>query len=242
MNRQVVIAAIATVASLVVAPGTSAADRAAIATQPEKPKPRAPTELTLKNFATTPGEKKTYEAVLRTTTPDAPVADRKVTFRIEGKNGTTVPNGGIVIGDGTTDAEGRARVTFATPDLPQGAYALKASFGGDHQMLADDAEANLAVVKAVVNFDLSDANAFEAGSKMLYITASLVRQSDKKGIEKPVTLTVNGKSRKLPNKSSWQLILDPVEASSWKVKLQFDGDDSTLATAAERTYARPPKK
>ncbi len=243
MKRQVAIAVIAAFASLVVAPGTSSADGAAIATEAAKPKPRTPTTLTLKNAATTPGEKKTYEAVLRATTrSDTPVPNKKVTFRIEGKNGTTVPNGGIVIGEGTTDAEGRATVTFATPDLAQGAYALEASFAGDHQMLGDDTEANLFVAKAVVKFDLSDANAFETGSSTLYISAALVRDSDKKAIAKPVTLTVNGKPQKLSNNGSWQLVLQPIDASSWKMKFQFDGDDSTLATTAERTYTRPPKK
>lgn len=90
MKHQAAIALVVTLSSLVVAPAPASADGpAAIATIPSSPKPRTPTVLTMKNASTVPGEKKVYEAVLKTSR-GAPVANKKVTLRIEGKNGLAV--------------------------------------------------------------------------------------------------------------------------------------------------------
>jgi hypothetical protein len=205
---------------------------------------RTPVELTMKNVAAVPGEKRTYEAVLKTKNGGAPVAKKKVSFRIEGKNGTTVPNGAIVIGSADTDEQGRARIEFSTPELAQGNYAVKATFSGDDQTAADSVEANLLVVKAIAKFELSDliwgTYKNEPGPPYGTIMIKLVRDSDKQSLAKPVKITVNGQSWNLPpSQSFWSIALQPMNASSWNVKVQFDGDDTTIATGAERTYIRP---
>lgn len=203
------------------------------------PAPR-PTETvaTVNGGATTPGEKRTYEATLKTKA-GAPVANRKVTFRIEGKNGLNVVNGGITMGEATTDAEGRARVTYTTPELIQAGYALKVSFAGDHEMTASNAESNLFVAKAVVKLNVTDPNASEPGSSTFYIGIILWRLSDGKGIDKPIVLTVNGKARTLTPSGSHIIFLEPLDASSWKVKIEFAGDAANLPVSFEKTYQRP---
>lgn len=202
------------------------------------------TELTMKNVGTVPGEKRTYEAVLKTKNGGAPVAKKKVSFRIEGKNGTTVPNGAIAMGSDETDAQGRARLEFSTPDLAQGNYTLKAVFSGDDATLGDTVVANLLVVKAIAKFQLSNlmwgTYKNEPGPPYGTISIQLVRDSDKRSLAKPVTITVNGKTWNLPASQSYhQVVLQPMSANSWNVKVQFEGDAYTIATGAERTYTKP---
>lgn len=202
-------------------------------------------ELTMKNVGTVPGEKRTYEAVLKTKAGDAPLANKKVTFRIEGKNGSTVPNGAIVMGEDMTDAQGRARIEFAMPELAQANYALKAAFAGDEDTAGDKVEANLIVVKAVTKIELSNlmwgTYKNEPGAPYGTIGIKLVRQSDQKTLAKPLKITVNGQSWTLSGSGGGyhQVVLQPMNANSWNVKLVFEGDDYAIATSAERTYQKP---
>jgi len=202
------------------------------------------TELTMKNVGTVPGEKRTYEAVLKAKAGDSPLANKKVSFRIEGKNGTTVPNGGIAMGESTTDAQGRARLEFAMPELAQGNYALKASFAGDDEAMGDKVDANLLVVKATTKVELSDliwgTYKNEPGAPYGVVGIQLVRQSDKQSLAKPLKITVNGKTWTLAGSSSYhQVALQPMNASSWNVKVWFEGDDYAISSLSERTYQKP---
>ena len=237
------VAVLCGLSSFVAEPECAAADSPpAIGVSPVVPKLKIATTLTLKNGATTPGEKKTYEATLVNKANGVAVANKKVAFRIEGKNGTVVPNGGMAIGEAATDAEGKARVTFYTPELAQGAYALKASFAGDIEASGDDAEANLFVAKAITHVELGDAMPFESGSSTLVVGVRVVRDSDNNGLKQELTLTLNGKPRTLKGDGYYQIVLQPLEATSWKMKLEFAGDNTAFAASGERTYTRPPKK
>lgn len=244
MNRCASVAVIAVLcglSSFAVEPVCAAADTPPTVVSPTLSKTKIATTLTLKNGATTPGEKKTYEATLVNKANNVAVANKKVTFRLEGKNGTVVPNGAGAVGDATTDAEGKAHVTFRTPDLPQGAYALKASFAGDLEAIGDDAEANLFVAKATTHIELSEAKPFEAGSSILYVSVSLMRESDQWGLKQEITLSVNGKPQKLSGHGSYQIILMPLEAASWTLKVDFAGDNTAFAASGQRTYTKPKK-
>lgn len=189
-----------------------------------------------------PGEKRTYEAVLKTKA-GAPIANKKVSFRIEGKNGTTVPNGAVAMGSANTDAQGRAHLNFSCPELAQGNYALKATFAGDDQWAADTAEGNLLVVKATTKIELSDlvwgTYKNEPGSPWGSINIILRRTSDNQAIAKPLVITVNGQTWTLSGNSLVHFVPLPTGASTWNVKVQFEGDAANIATAAERTYKKP---
>jgi hypothetical protein len=215
-----------------------------------KPAPRMKlvSELSMKGAATTPGEKRAYEAVLVSKASGAPLANKKVSFTLEGKNGSKVPGGVIAMGDATTDDQGHAKVELKTPDLAQASYALKASFAGDDENGGDKAEASLFVAKAATKIVLTDAvsGALDAhGSNQSSIVTMifwLERKSDQAALAKPLKLYVNGEEVVLyTTQQSYQYALTPLDAKSWHVKVVFEGDDSALATAAERTYKRPAK-
>src|SRR5690349_22359808 len=73
-------------------------------------KPKLATTMKTDAVMALPGEKKTFKALLTQKGSNAPVANRKVTFRIDGRDGKT-PH--IVIGSDNTDNEGRATIEFA---------------------------------------------------------------------------------------------------------------------------------
>jgi hypothetical protein len=250
MKLSTLAAIVAVLPGLLLSPTSNAAPSA----QPAPPTPsvqarpqikvKALSELTMKNVGTVPGEKRTYEAVLKTKAGD-PLANRKVSFRIESKNGSNVPNGGIVIGEDNTDAQGKAKVDFSLPELAQGNYALKASFAGDDEYAGDKVESNLLVVKAITKIELSNlmwgTYKNEPGAPYGTIGINLIRQSDSKSLPKQMTITVNGKTSTLYAGSSGyhQMVLMPMDAKTWNVKVQFEGDDYAMASSAERTYTRP---
>jgi len=241
LSLAVVLVASAAQAAPSVAP--TPAPTPTIVTRPTQLKIKPVSELTMNNVGTVPGEKRTYEAVLKLKAGTAPLGKRKVTFRIEPKNGSTVPNGAIAMGDAETDDQGRARLDYSMADLAQGNYTLKASFGGDDDLTSSKVEANLLVVKATTKIELSNlmwgTYKNEPGSPYGTIGISLVRTSDNKGLARPLTITVNGKTWTLPGTGYHQVVLQPMNAASWNVKVQFEGDDTAIATGAERTYTKP---
>lgn len=207
------------------------------------PKVKALSELTMKNVGTVPGEKRTYEAVLKAKPSDAPLANKKVKFRITPKNGSVVPNGSITMGEDTTDAQGRARLEFSMPELGQGNYTLEASFAGDDETTSDKVEANLLVVKATTKIELSNlmwgTYKNEPGAPYGTIGISLVRTSDNQSLSKPLKISVNGKTWTLQGSAYHQVVLQPMNANSWNVKVWFEGDDYAISSFGERGYQKP---
>lgn len=197
------------------------------------------------NVAAVPGETKTLQATL--SIGGAPAANKSVSFRIEGKDGTQVPGGGIECGSAVTDANGKAKLSFAMPELAQGAYKLKARFAGDDGALASTDDANLGMFKGITNFELGDliwgTYKNEPGPKTGSIIIKLVRKADGKALNKPFKITVNGQTWSVGGSSSTSsgVFMIPLTqaGSSWNVKVQFDGDDANLAMSGERTYQRP---
>src|SRR5690606_14558201 len=71
------------------------------------PKPLRFGKLAVTNAAAVPGETRTFEARFTLGSGDTPIAGKSIAFRIEGKNGTSVPGGAIQVGAATTDATGK---------------------------------------------------------------------------------------------------------------------------------------
>ena len=85
---------------------------------------------------------------------------------------------------------------------------------------------------------------------------SLVRESDKKSLDRRVTITMDGSSYtidangkksgpSLTHHSTRQfltnseLLIEPANGLSWDVKVQYDGDDNSLPSTAKLSYTRP---
>lgn len=205
---------------------------------------KAFSKVEAQNAAAVPGETKNLQATL--TIGSAPAVGKAVAFRIEGKNGTTVPNGGIDCGTATTDENGKAKLQFSFPELAQGAYALKARFAGDDKAASSGDDANLGMIKGITNIDLGDliwgTYKNETGPKSGTLMIKLVRKADGKALNKSLKVTVNGSSWNIGGSSSTSSGINMIplpNAATWNVKVQFDGDDANQAASGERNYTRP---
>lgn len=223
------------------APGVSATPAPTAAAKP-RVTARQVTKLEAKNAAAVPGETRTLEATL--TTAGKPVAGKTVRFRIEGKDGTSVPGGAIEAGSAVTGEDGKAKLAFAVPELAQGAYRLKAIFAGDTQAMSSNDDANFGLIKGITKLELGDliwgTYKNEPGSPTGTVMVRLSRASDGKALAKPVSVTVNGKTWTIGGPGSLIMMLPlPTNATSWTVKAQFEGDDANQASSAERSYSKP---
>lgn len=200
-------------------------------------------ELEVKNASGIPGETRTFEATLTSKTGNqGPLAGKKVSFRIEGKSGTSVPGGKIAAGTATTDASGKAKVSLTLPELAQGNYALKASFAGDNQSAGSEGEGNLLMVKTITKVELSKlywgTYKNEPGSPYGTFFAYLTRTSDNKGLSKPIIVKINGQTQTFNLQGGSQSF--PLPGSSpWNVSVQFEGDAANGPSAAQKTYVAP---
>ncbi len=234
-------------AAVLLASAAAAAPTAGPAVTPtlkerELPKIKTPTKLEVKNAAAVPGEKRTLVATL--TSGTNPLAGKSVSFRVEGKDGTTVPGGAIDVGSDVTDAQGTAKVTFNVPELAQGAYKLVASHAGDAQTMGSTDTGNFGVIKGITKIELGDliwgTYKNEPGPKTGSVIVKLVRQSDGATLAKPVVMTVNGQTWTVGGPNSTVIMIPlPTNASTWNVKAQFEGDAANQASSSQRTYTKP---
>lgn len=198
--------------------------------------------LAVKSAAAVPGETRTLEATLMQ--GQTPVAGKPVAFRLEGKNGTSAPGGSIAAGSGVTNAQGVATTAFKVPELAQGAYRLVATFAGDDAMMGATDDGNFGVIKVITEFDMGDliwgTYKNEPGPPMGSVMISLRRKSDSAVLSKRFWVTVNGQRWQVGGGSSSFVMLPlPSSATTWNVKVEFEGDDANQATAAQRTYKKP---
>lgn len=206
------------------------------------PPPKHFTSLEVVNASGAPGDAHTVEATLTARIGGSPIPGKTIRFTVEGKSGTSVPGGKINAGDGLTDASGKARVKLTLPELAQGNYALKASFAGDDRTASSEGLGNLLVVKTITKIELSDLRwgtyKGEPGPPSGSFSLKVVRTSDNQTLAKPVTVTVNGKTWTLAANAQHTVPL-PSDATTWNVKIQFEGDAANAASAAQRTYSKP---
>ncbi len=198
-------------------------------------------KLAVKNTAVVPGEKRRLEATLTYGSGDNGVAGKSILFRIEGKNGSTVPGGVIEAGRGSTDAAGKATVILAGPELAQGAYALKASFAGDDDVGPASDEGNFGVVKGITKIDVKFIPEPQLHGASVKLT--LRRTSDDKALFKEgLTVTINGKKRPWGysgDNGPFQDTFMLRDATSWTVSATFAGDASYQATSSQGSYTMP---
>jgi hypothetical protein len=216
-----------TAAPTVSAPGTVAPGPA------PQPKIKIQTAVTAKNVAAVPGEKKNYEATLVQKGSNAPLAGKPVRF--------TVNN--IVIGSANTDANGKAVfASYATPELAQGNYPIKASFAGDDNYFATNDDANLLVVKGITNIDLGNliwgTYKNEPGSPYGTIIFNLKRTVDGQAVQRPLQITVNGQTWTLQPSTVHSIAL-PQNATTWNVKVTWAGDGVYQPFEVSKTFHKP---
>ena len=246
-SRHVGLLAVLPVVVLLASPSSAAPVSAAPAPTPTvAPKIAVKTisKVEAQNSAAVPGETKSLNATL--TIAGAPAAGKAVSFRIEGKNGTTVPNGGIECGTATTDENGKAKLQYTFPELAQGAYALKVRFAGDDKATSSSDDANLGMIKGITTVELGDliwgTYKNESGPKSGTLMIKLVRKADGKALNKSLKVTVNGNSWNIGGSSSTPSGINMIplpNAATWNVKVQYDGDDANQAASGERNYTRP---
>jgi hypothetical protein len=215
---------------------------------PVHPEPKLmakkPTTLTLGSASAVPGEKKTFDVSLADA-QTKPLAGKTITLSVVTKpGGPALPKGPISIGSAQTGTNGHAVFTWSCADVPQGAFELQANYAGDGNEMGSSATANFFVAKAQATFSLGDlmwgTYKNEPGNPNGTIMVKLNRTSDQKALDKKITITVNGKSWPITLSYGFaEVVLMPLEAKSWDVKVQFDGDDYTVATGAERHYTHP---
>ena len=217
--------------------------RPAPTAKPAPPKVLRMGKLAVKNTAAVPGERRTFEARFTAGSGDVPIAGKNIAFRIEGKNGTTVPGGAIDAGSATTDTTGIAKLPFVLPELAQGAYRVTARFAADEDTAAASAEGNLGMVKGLTKIELSDLTwgnyKNETGAPFGTIFITLRRASDNGTLAKPIEMTVNGKTWTIGGSSSVMSIPVTAPPTTWNVRARFMGDDANQAAEAQRTYTKP---
>lgn len=238
MKTHILLAAAVAISAFI--PTASAEPPHAVVLQPQA---KIKTELTLANVAAVPGEKKTIDVTLSDVAGKA-VADKVVQLQVVAKSGGPALAKPITIGDVKTGANGHAVFTWSCADLKQGNFELEATYAGDNTSLAAKGSANLLVVKAQGQFKMGDliwgTYKNEPGPASGTVIVTFNRTSDNSSLNKPVTVTMNGKSWQITMTNGFaEMALMPLDAKSWDVKFQFDGDDYTIPTAAERKYNRP---
>ncbi|MCB9544310.1 MAG: Ig-like domain repeat protein [Myxococcales bacterium] len=199
---------------------------------------RVAVRLTAKNAAAVPGETRTLEATLVTSATGRPVAGKPVSFKLK------VGNQILALGTGTTNAQGKATVSWKATEINQGAYTLTARFAGDAQTTAAADDANFAMIKGITNLSLGnliwgplDAH---GGGDFGVVFVELRRQADGQRLAKPITMTVNGQTWQVnhgSNPSTTVSIVLPSNTNRWTVKAQYFGDGANQASSVERTYS-----
>lgn len=245
--RSLVISVLLPGALLVVGSSVDAAETVGTAgpTPVVKAPPKALRIGTLKvnSTAAVPGETRVLEALFTSGAADTPLAGKSVAFRIEGKNGTSVPGGAVAAGTAVTDASGKAKLSFAIPELAQGAYRLIARFAGDDDTASSTGEANLGMVKGLTKLELSDLSwgtyKGESSAPFGTVFVTVRRVSDGSALAKKVRMTVNGKVWEIGGSSTQMSIPLTAPPSTWNVKAQFMGDDANQPVEASRTYTKP---
>lgn len=232
------LAAGAAAPALAVDPPVSA-QKAPIALKTPLARPEAKvrgSSLTVPNVAGVPGEKRTLTAILTEAgTSSAPIAGKLVSFQVSG-NGITP----LAPKAGETDAQGKATASLTLPDLPQGSYDIHAAWKGEAAYKPATGSGKLTVIKAPTKIDMD----FVYGTyknepgKYASFSAKVVRGHDNQILKKPITLTVNGDTRTMPAGDEYHSTALP-DAPKWVVKVQFEGDASYAASAAEKTYVKP---
>ncbi|MBS2016560.1 MAG: hypothetical protein JST00_26990 [Deltaproteobacteria bacterium] len=246
MNIKLLSSCVAALAlSVVVSPSFAAPVGTAPVAQPgpaPMPKAKLLSSITAKNVAGVPGEKKNFEATLIEKVSNKPIAGKRVVFTLTGKDGTNVPGGTMQIGVDTTDASGKATVSFAVPELVQGNYMIKVSYPGDDATFGSSDQANLLVVKAITAIDLGNliwgTYKNEPGSPYGTIIFSLRRTVDGKAIERPLQITVNGQSWTLSPQIVHSIAL-PQNATTWNVKVTWAGDGVYQPFEVTKVFHKP---
>jgi hypothetical protein len=215
---------------------THAAPPGPIGTSPaprQQPRAKLVTAVQTSNVLGAVGDSKVFEATV--TANGAPLAGKLVTFSL------SPPYSGL-LGTAKTDATGKAKASYLVPPVGQKTWAFRAAFAGDDDALASEATASFTTLKAATKLELGDLSwgsyKNEEGGEHGTISVKLTFGAPAQTLAKPVTMKVNGQPRTLPA-TGYSLVALPTDATTWTVSVAYDGDESHLSAAAERTYHKP---
>ncbi|HPC82440.1 MAG TPA: Ig-like domain-containing protein [Thermoanaerobaculaceae bacterium] len=174
-----------------------------------------------------------------------PIAGRKVSFAIKGHGAN------LGAGSATTDASGRAKVTFTVPELAQESYQLLAlAEAGPGRPAPVSGRAGFGVFKADVDLRVFETarphpkpggGAVKSVSDGAWVKIVMTRTTDSAEVARSVRVLLDGQPYTQAHTNS-SLALPNLPASaaigSWKVEVIFDGDGSYLGKTARATIAR----
>lgn len=212
----------------------------ALAVDPPKSAPnalRTPVPVTnlvvsveVSNVAAIPGEKKTFTATLKGVPSPG---GRVITFR--------VPAAGLQKSV-QTDTQGKATTEFVLPEIAQGSYPIEGIWDVEAKGKNVVGSGKLTMIKAPtkVDLELTYGTYKNEGGPRGSMMATVKRAHDGQVLKKPVILAINGDSRPLPTNDYQAAPLgDPDKSGRWVVKVQFEGDATYAASAAEKTLVKP---
>lgn len=173
----------------------------------------------------------------------APVAGRAVAFKITGHGAA------IAAGSATTDATGKATLTFKVPELEQQSYELTAVSTGGPQASSAVGKAGFGVFKADVELTVKEGKPqppFKGPPKTdmnaRLLRMRMTRLTDGAEVNRNIKVYLDGKLfAETSSNGSVRLPELPEVAAlgSWNVEVVFEGDGSYLSKTARTTI---PKK
>ncbi len=200
----------------------------------EAPKTRRFVKMTTKNVLATVGETRVLEATLTLGSSDQGLAGKPVSFKLS-KDGAPV----LAIGNGTTNAQGKATLSWKFPEYAQAEYTLTAAYAGDDENGAASDDAPCQIAKANTEFDATyHYGALDAhgGPKFGTVSIYLRRQSDHEAIAKPIRVSVDGVRRDLVARTGSPVVITLTTKKDIYVKMEFDGDASNHPTMFHDRY------
>lgn len=193
--------------------------------------------FTVPNVAGVPGEKKTLTAILKEDSPGNPPLEGKTPgFQVSGNGIPTID-----LKASPTDAAGKTTAALTIPDLAQGSYDIGVAWKGDAQHRPAAGAGKLTVIKAPTKVQMDfifSTYKNEPGPPSGSISSTVRRAHDNALLSKKVKVTVNGNTWELSPLEFHNFPL-PSSASTWVVRVQFEGDAAYAASVAEHTYHKP---
>jgi hypothetical protein len=198
------------------------------------PKTKRFVTMKTKNVLATVGETRTLEARLTLGGGDNGLAGKPVTFKLS-KDGAPI----LTIGNGTTDAQGRATISWKFPEYAQAQYRLSAAYAGDdeHRPAIDDAPCYIAKTNtefdATYNYGALDSH---GGPKFGTVSIFLRRKSDREAIAKPIYVSVDGTRSAHTARTGSPIVITLPDKKDVYVKMEFTGDASNHPTMFHDRY------
>jgi hypothetical protein len=200
---------------------------------------RTPVDLSVANAIVADGAGVDLKATLRSKSTNAPLGDKTIEFKIDGKMAAIIK----------TDASGLAWVKGhkAPSDMSAGAHVLEAHFPGNDSLVPAKSTANFALFAAKTSIE-SSVYTYYAQTDVWNIHAALIRETDKASLGdiKNAHLLIDGtevsttKQGFTDNSVDLRFKLPAGKHGDVTAKIVFDGTGKLLPTASSVMTIKAP--